>query len=82
MPDQVRINQDIYDTKLKEEMERDHLGKVALMHDGEVVHILDSMDDAYEVGTRLYGLGNFSIVKIGQKPVRLSRRAAGLVASA
>lgn len=67
-----------YESNFKEKLEREQPGKVALMHNKEVVIILNDFDDAYMVGEREYGLGNFSIVEIGKRPTRLSRRAVGV----
>ena len=45
-----------------------HSGKMALMHDGGVVEIVDDKDVAYELGLRRYGDGNFSLERIGASP--------------
>ena len=71
MTKQVELNQRAYNDNYREEMEREHHGKVALMHDGEVVHILNDSDDAYTVGVNQYGQGGFSIVHIGMTPTHL-----------
>lgn len=71
MTNQVELNQKAYNDNHREEMERDHHGKVALMHDGEIVHILNDSDDAYTVGVNQYGVGEFSIVLIGAAPTHL-----------
>ena len=41
---------------------------MALMHNGEVVEILDDTEVAYELGFRRYGLGKFSLERIGTSP--------------
>lgn len=41
---------------------------MALMHDGEVVEIVDDKDVACELGLQRYGDGNFSLERIGASP--------------
>ena len=69
--DQVRQNYDAYNEHYRADLEQTHWGKTAVMHDGEVVLILNNSDDAYTVGQKQYGVGNFSIVRIGAPPTRL-----------
>ena len=52
-------------------MEAKNFGRVALMHDGKVIHVLNDSGDAYTVGVAEYGLGNFYIQRIGDKPIDL-----------
>ena len=49
-PDQVRHNYDAYNERYRADLEQSHWGKTAIMHDGEVVLILNDSDDAYTVG--------------------------------
>ncbi len=56
---------------IKEEMEAEHFGRAALLHDGEVVDIYNDSGDAYAIGCEKFGLGNFSIEKIGEPPISL-----------
>ncbi len=56
---------------IKEEMEAEHFGRAALLHDGEVVEIYNDSGDAYAIGCEKFGLGNFSIEKIGEPPISL-----------
>lgn len=69
--DQARRNYDIYLAKHKLEAERVHRGKTALMHDGEVIDYYNDENDAVTAGKHFYGLGNFSIVRVGAKPIRV-----------
>ena len=55
----------------REELEREHPGRVALMHDGEVEAIYNDEQDAYQIGVEKHGLGNFSLQVIGEEPVSL-----------
>ena len=75
---QVESNHKIYNEQYRHEMERDHSGRVALMHDGEIVGIYDDDDRAYWDGCKKYGLGNFSLEWIGAEPVRLGILTAAL----
>ena len=56
---------------IKEAMEAEHFGRAALLHDGEVVEIFNDSGDAYAIGCEKFGLGNFSIEKIGEPPISL-----------
>ena len=49
-------------------IEPEHSGKMALMHDGGVVEIVDDKDVACELGLQRYGDGNFSLERIGASP--------------
>ena len=69
--EQLRANEAAYDKHYRERLERDHLGKTALMHDGKVVEVFDDPNDAYLTGYRKWGLGEFSMKEIGQKPIEL-----------
>lgn len=60
-----------YLDRYEQRLEVDHLGRVALMHNREVVNIYNDMDDAYSIGCEKYGLGNFSLQKIGARPIQL-----------
>lgn len=71
MPDQAQSNYEVYVAKHQQEMERDHRGRIALMHDGEIVGIYNDDGDAFELGCDRYGLGNFSAIKIGATPIDL-----------
>lgn len=72
---ELRKNIAAYET-MRERLEREHLGKIALLHDGELIHILNDRWDAYVVGTERFGRGHFSIKKIGQRPVSLGAAAS------
>ena len=52
-------------------LEHEHAGRTALMKDGDVVEIYNDNGDAYQIGCEKYGLGNFSLVNIGEKPINL-----------
>lgn len=55
----------------KKELEEEHLGRTALLHDGEIIAIYNDSGDAYEIGCEKFGLGNFSVEIVGIKPKSL-----------
>ena len=74
--DEVNANYDAFVSKYQHDLERDHPGKVALLHDGELVEVHETYDDAYWHGVDEWGLGNFSIQEIGDSPANLGAVAA------
>ena len=67
---QLDRNQAAYEA-IQADMEDKYLGRVVLMHDGEVVEIYNDSGDAYKIACEKYGLGNFSLVMVGEKPINL-----------
>jgi hypothetical protein len=67
---QVEQNQQAYE-EIRGQMERNHMGRTLLMRDGEVVAIYPDDGDANITGRERYGLGNFSLVTVGAKPIDL-----------
>ena len=67
---QLDRNQAAYEV-FRADMEDEHMGRVVLMHDGEVVEVYNDSGDAYKIGCEKYGLGNFSLVNIGEQPINL-----------
>ena len=49
-------------------LERDHLGRFALFHDGQFIDSYESRSDAYKIGRERYELGNFSLKQVGEIP--------------
>ena len=70
MNEQLDKNREAYNA-VKDNLESEHFGRVALLHDGQVVAIYNDSVDAYSIGREKYGMGNFSIVKIGEAPISL-----------
>ena len=70
MNSQLEKNRAVYNA-IKDEMEAEHFGRAALLHDGEVVEIYNDSGDAYAIGCEKFGLGNFSIENIGEPPISL-----------
>ena len=71
MADQVFINHQAYEDRHKDRLEAEHLGQTALMRDGSVIGLFDSLVEATEHGIAEYGEGNFSVEVIGAKPIHL-----------
>ena len=53
-------------------MEAEHLGKIALLHDGDVVGVYEDRESAYSAGVTKYGPGAFSFEEIGARPLFVS----------
>lgn len=67
---QLDRNQAAYEA-IRADMEDKHFGRVVLMHDGEIVEVYNDSGDAYKIGCEKYGLGNFSLVNVGERPINL-----------
>lgn len=78
---QVRSNQKAYDRNHRSQLEQTDSGRVALMHDGELKAVYNDMGDAYSIGCEKYGLGRFSLVRIGAQPVDLGVHALAMDAA-
>ena len=61
----VQFHTGAYASEHREALERDHWGRSALMHRGEVIEIFDAGIDAYDVGMERFGQGNFATQGIG-----------------
>ncbi len=57
--------------KLQETITAEHIGRTALLHDGELVAIYNDSGDAYQVGVEKFGEGNFSVQTFGEAPISL-----------
>ena len=68
--DPVEENRAAYEAA-REKLEAEHMGRTALLHQGEVVGIYNDCGDAYQVGCDNYGLGHFIIQVIGKPPISL-----------
>ncbi len=69
--DAVRLNRIAYEAKYQHDLEGTDAGRIALMHDEDLVGIYDDANVACEDGLECYGSGNFSVVPIGAKPLSL-----------
>lgn len=72
MSAQALSNHQAYRRHHRERMEAEHLGKIALLHDGDVVGVYEDRESAYEAGVSRYGLGGFSFEEIGARPIFVS----------
>lgn len=69
--DAVRLNRIAYEAKYQHNLEETDGGRIALMHDEELVGVYDDANLACEDGLERYGSGNFSVVRIGARPLSL-----------
>ena len=76
--DQVQKNFAAYVNEHREEMERTHLGKTLLMHDEKIVDAFEDRGMAYLRGYEKYGLGHFTLITVGEKPVHLGAMSMAL----
>lgn len=65
--DELRKNIKAYNS-MREELEQNHFGKIALFHDGSLVAVYNDRNDAYDIACEKFGLGNFSLREIGESP--------------
>ena len=68
--EEMQKNLDAYE-KIKEELERENFGKIALMHNGKLDSIYNNQHDAYQTGCDRFGIGHFAIKTIGERPISL-----------
>lgn len=61
--------------KIRQQLEKEHYGKVVLMHKGQVTAIYNDRGDAYTIGCEKFGLGHFYLKTIGERPVSLGIQA-------
>ncbi|WP_419553329.1 hypothetical protein [Candidatus Poriferisodalis sp.] len=77
MPSQALSNHHAYKRLHREQMEAEHLGEIALLHDGDVVGVYSDRESAYSVGVTKYGFGAFSFEEIGAQPLFVSLPTVG-----
>ena len=75
---QAEANYGAYLALHKDRLENERPGAIALMHNEEIVEVYDDEDVAYKHGCDTYGLGSFSLVRIGEKPRRRGGRLKAL----
>ena len=61
------------------QLEAQHMGQTALLHEGKVVDVYNDTGDAYKVGCDKYGLGHFTIQVIGARPIHLGIHTPGML---
>ena len=69
--EQVQKNYEAYINEYQAEMEQTHLGKTLLMHDEEIIDMFEDPGMAYLRGYEEFGLGQFTLITVGEKPVQL-----------
>ena len=57
--------------KLRQDLERDQMGKWVLMHDEQVIGIFDAFEAAAEEAVQKFGRGPYLLRQIGAPPVVL-----------
>ena len=57
--------------KMRPDLEAEHLGKWAVVHDEKLVNVYDSFEAAAEDAVRQFGRGPYLIRQIGAPPVTL-----------
>ncbi len=77
MVTQALKNFEAYEARHRAELEPEHNGKVALMHDEEVVGIYNDSESAFAAGMERYRRGEFSFQEIGAEPVYVSTLILG-----
>lgn len=60
-----------YMEKFQNDLERKFPGQTAVLHNQEVAKVLEDYEEAYLYGCKKFGSGNFSLKKIGQKPISM-----------
>jgi len=63
---------------MRAELEASHLGKFAVLHDGQLVGIYTSIREARAVGNAHCGVGSFTTQEIRSEPIELGTIAASL----
>ena len=48
------------------------------MHDGKIIDILEDQGTAYQTGLERFGLGEFSLIVVGEKPVHMGALTVNL----
>lgn len=78
MSSQASNNFDGLESRYRADLEAEHLGRYALMHDGEVVAIFDDKLEAFDAGRAKFGVGRFSFHEIGARPVHIGAMASAM----
>jgi len=63
---------------MRAELEASHLGKFAVLHDGQLVGPYVSVREARTAGDAHCGVGNFTTQEIRAEPIELGTMAAAL----
>jgi len=60
----------VYEAR-RPELEAKHMGKWALVHDREIIAILDSFEETAEAAVEKFGRGPYLIRQVGAPPITL-----------
>ena len=60
-----------YIEKFQDDLEEKCPGQTAVLHNRQVAKVIEDYEEAYLYGCREFGSGNFSLKKIGQKPISM-----------
>lgn len=71
--EQAKLNYAAFKKLLPELMQKEN--KYALMRDGELVAVYDTMQDAVTTAEKLYADGRWSVQRITDKPINLGLRS-------
>lgn len=63
MPDRLEVERKVFDEHI-EEWRSSHIGKYVLIKGKEVVGFFDSLDKAFDQGSKRYGMADFFIEQI------------------
>ena len=66
---QINVNFPAYMANHKEHLEREHRGRVALMRQGQLVGVFDTVDEADAHGSEQFPERDFMLQKIGSEPL-------------
>ena len=75
---ELEQNQAAYEA-VKADMEAQHWGRTVLFNQGKIVAIYNDEGDAYAIGCEKFGLGKFSLQRVGERPVDLGFHTMSLV---
>lgn len=69
---QINVNFPAYVANYKEQLEREHRGKVALMRQGQLVDVFDTVDEADAHGSEQFPERDYMLQKIGSEPLHFA----------
>ena len=69
IPHQINVNFAAYVTNYKEQLESEHRGRVALMRQGQLVDVFDTVDEADAHGSEQFPERDYMLQKIGSEPL-------------
>ena len=67
---EMRKNRDAFE-EVRVQLEAEHWGGTALYNNGVMIAIYNDEGDAYQIGCEKFGMGRFSLQKVGARPIDL-----------